>query len=167
MALHSGSCLPYGNAPRGSDAIEAVDLTETMLTLRQGKTGVRQTFEVTQVLQVVLNRARRLRRRVGSLWLFCTRDGQPYSVSGWHSAWRRLAKRSGIEDMHFHDVRAKALTDAQREAGRDYAQALAGHKSGDMTEAYVRARTTQKVRPLGRIVEGMPFCRNEESGKPR
>ncbi|MHB8392020.1 MAG: tyrosine-type recombinase/integrase, partial [Acidobacteriaceae bacterium] len=97
----------------------------------------------------------------------CTRDGRPYSVSGWNSAWRRLVKRSGIEDLHFHDVRAKALTDAQREAGRDYAQALAGHKSGDMTEAYVRARTTQKVRPLSRIVEETPFCRNEESGKPR
>ncbi len=70
--------------------------------------------------------------------------------------------RTALEDLHFHDIRAKALTDAKREAGRDYAQALAGHASGEMTEAYVRARDTQIVRPLGGIVEIAGNCRKTD-----
>lgn len=37
---------------------------------------------------------------------------------------------------------------AARALGRDYAQALAGHASGDQTETYIRARDTVPVRPL-------------------
>ena len=52
--------------------------------------------------------------------------------------WRRLKVRAELMDIHFHDLRAKAITDAKRRHGRDFAQALAGHASGDMTDAYVR-----------------------------
>ena len=58
--------------------------------------------------------------------------------------------RSGVENVHFHDIRAKALTDAKREGGLDYAQALAGHQSRDTTEGYVKARDVERVRPLKR-----------------
>lgn len=160
--------LAYLTAMRRGDILNLrlSDITDQALVIRQGKTGARQAFELTAALQSVLIRSRRLRRRVGSLWLFCARDGQPYSVSGWNSAWRRLVARTGLEDLHFHDIRAKALTDANREAGRDYAQALAGHASGEMTEAYVRARDTQTVRPLGRIVDVTLFRRKEDGEKP-
>jgi integrase len=43
-----------------------------------------------------------------------------------------------LADIHFHDLRAKAVTDAKRLHGRDFAQAFAGHASGDMKDAYVR-----------------------------
>ncbi|WP_215883824.1 tyrosine-type recombinase/integrase [Acidithiobacillus sulfurivorans] len=112
----------------------------------------------------VISRSKSLRRRVGSLYFFCTRDGQPYSVSGWNSAWRRIVAKAGVEDIHFHDIRAKALTDAKRVAGRDYAQALAGHASGDMTEAYIRAREAERITPLSRIVEKGGDCRKRNQG---
>ncbi|WP_325800247.1 site-specific integrase [Acidithiobacillus ferriphilus] len=69
-----------------------------------------------------------------------------------------------MEDIHFHDIRAKSLTDAKRVAGRDYAQALAGHASGDMTETYIRAREAERITPLGRIVENGGNCRKGKSG---
>jgi integrase len=133
--------------------------------ISQGKTGKRMAFEMTPTLASALDRARKLRRRIGSLYLFCTRDGRPYSVSGWNSSWRRILTRSGVEDAHFHDIRAKALTDAKRSAGRDYAQSLAGHASGDMTETYIRARETERITPLGKIVEEMVDCRKRPSDK--
>jgi integrase len=43
----------------------------------------------------------------------------------------------------FHDIRAKAATDSKGE-GLDY-QALLGHSKRDMSDRYVKARTTDKV----------------------
>jgi hypothetical protein len=42
---------------------------------------------------------------------------------------QRAEHKSGIEDFHFHDIRAKALTDAKR-LGMD-AQGLAGQHTND------------------------------------
>jgi integrase len=91
-----------------------------------------------------------LRRRIGTLWLFASRDGQPYTVSGFNSIWRRLVKRSGVQDVHFHDIRAKSITDAKRLGGLDYAQALAGHESRNTTEGYIKSKESERVRPLDR-----------------
>jgi len=46
--------------------------------------------------------------------------------------------KADLPALHFHDLRAKAVTDAKRAHGRDFAQALAGHASCEMTDAYVR-----------------------------
>jgi len=53
-----------------------------------------------------------------------------------------------VVDAHFHDLRATVLTAAKEQAGIDYAQALAGHASATMTEAYVARRSVTKVRPI-------------------
>ena len=120
------------------------------LVVETQKTGKRLCFEWTPALREVVERARGLRRRVGSLSLFATRDGTPYSRTGWEHAWQRLRARAGLAeaDMHFHDLRARALTDAAQARGLDYAQALGGHASRDTTEGYVRARDIKRVRPL-------------------
>ncbi|RMD79710.1 MAG: hypothetical protein D6809_02965 [Gammaproteobacteria bacterium] len=152
--------LAYLTALRRGDLmrLRLPDITEDGLLVEHQKTGARVLYTMTPALQAVLARARGLRRRASSMYLFATRDGTPYTVGGWNSAWRRLVARSGVEDVHFHDLRAKALTDAAREGGRDYAQALAGHADVSMTEAYIRAREWRKVTPLdaaaARILEG-------------
>ena len=46
-----------------------------------------------------------------------------------------------------------------------YAQALAGHASGDMTEAYIRAREAEQITPLSRIVEKYDDCRKRNQDK--
>ncbi len=81
-------------------------------------------------------------------WLATVQGAPPVAKNG-----ALRPARAGVEDAHFHDIRAKSLTDANRAAGRDYAQALAGHADGSMTEVYVRARDTQTVKPLDGVVE--------------
>ena len=82
------------------------------------------------------------------MYLFATQDGTPHSTSGFNSAWKRLKNKVGLSDIHFHDIRAKALTDAKRIAGSDYAQALGNHASVETTEIYIKSREVNTVRPL-------------------
>ena len=142
--------LAYLTALRRGDlmSLRLADISADGLTVTHRKTGARRLYQTSPGLAEVLARARKLRRRVGTLLLFATRDGQPYTESGWETAWRRLRERAGLPDVHFHDLRAKSLTDAQRLGGLDYAQALGGHERRDTTEGYVRARETVPVRPL-------------------
>ncbi|MBB3010698.1 tyrosine-type recombinase/integrase [Cupriavidus alkaliphilus] len=53
-----------------------------------------------------------------------------------------------LMDMHFHDLRAKALTDKTRAEGAAAAQALAGHTTAAMTAHYTKAREVETVTPL-------------------
>jgi hypothetical protein len=63
---------------------------------------------------------------------------------------RRLVQRGGLKDAYFHNIRAKALSDAKRDGGLDYAQTFADHDSRYTTEGYVKARDIERVRPLNR-----------------
>ncbi len=156
--------LAYLTALRRGDLLRLrlSDITDAGLEVEHGKTGARVLYQRTPALDDVLARARNLRRRTSSMYLFATRDGTPYTPSGWDSAWRRLVRRSGIEDLHFHDLRAKSLTDAARRAGRDYAQALAGHADVSMTETYIRAREWTEVQPLERIFVEEPSTKRQQ-----
>jgi hypothetical protein len=64
--------------------------------------------------------------------------GLPYTYDGFSTLWQRVRKESGIQDARIHDVRAKAITDAE-ELGMD-AQTPAGHASRTTTEGYIRRR---------------------------
>jgi len=50
--------------------------------------------------------------------------------------------------MHFHNLRAKALTDKRRQEGAEAAQALAGHTTAQMTAHYTKAREVERVSPV-------------------
>ena len=60
----------------------------------------------------------------------------------------RLVQRSELRDLPFHDIRAKALTDAKRLRGLDLAQAPGGHEHQSTTEGYVKARGVTRTIPL-------------------
>ncbi len=98
---------------------------------------------------VVIQKAQSIKRPVHSLYLFCNRRGQKYTYDGFASLWRRVVEKSGVDDVHFHDIRAKSLTDAQRQ-GRD-AQMLGGHETRSMTDHYIKQRRVEKVQPLRKI----------------
>ena len=53
-----------------------------------------------------------------------------------------------LSDVNFHDIRAKAITDAYRDRGLDYAQALGGHENRDQTERYIKKKNTEGVDPI-------------------
>jgi integrase len=124
------------------------DLTDEGISVEHHKTGARLLYQWTPALQEAVGRAKRLRRRVGSVYLFADDRGAPVKASAVQAAWIRLCKRTGIRDAHFHDLRATSLTAAKEKAGIDYAQALAGHASATMTESYVARRSVTKVKPI-------------------
>jgi integrase len=124
-------------------------ITDEGIWITQSKTGSKQLYEWTKGLHEVVARATQLKRPIRGLHLFCTRKGQPYSDSGFKAMWQRVQvkwAKSGGERFTFHDIRAKALTDAKR-MGMD-AQSLAGHATSAMTEHYIKQRDYKKVTPL-------------------
>lgn len=83
-------------------------------------------------------------------YLFTNTYGQQITATGFNSAWRRLRKKKAVNltDVNFHDIRAKAITDAYRDRGLDYAQALGGHENRDQTERYIEKKATEGGEPV-------------------
>lgn len=124
-------------------------ITDEGIWIKQSKTGSKQLYEWTDGLTEVVNRAKALKSPIRGLYLFCTRKGQPYSDTGFKAMWNRVQVKwaeSGGQRFTFHDIRAKALTDAKG-MGLD-AQSLAGHATSAMTEHYIKNREYKKVKSL-------------------
>jgi integrase len=113
------------------------DLTPEGLRVEISKTGAVALFQWTEALRELIERARGLRRRVGSLYLFASRTGQRYRISGFDSIWRRTLKRAAVKGVTFHDLRRWAINQARRQGGLDYAQAIGVHQSRQTTEGYL------------------------------
>lgn len=127
--------------------VRLADLTRKGCGWRFSKTGAVALFQWTEALREVIDRARGLRRRVGSLYLFASRTGQRYAISGFDSMWKRTLVRAGVEGLTFHDLRRWAINQAQRQGGLDYAQAIGVHQSRKSTEGYLVPGEVA-VRPL-------------------
>lgn len=124
-------------------------ITEDGIWIKQSKTGAKQLYEWTNGLIMVVARAKALKRPIRGLYLFCNRQGQPYTDSGFKAMWQRVQIKwaeSGGERFTFHDIRAKALTDAKK-LGID-AQSLAGHATASMTEHYIKQREYKRIKSL-------------------
>ena len=140
--------LAYVTGQRISDVLDlSLDVKEkNYVTLVQRKTGHRMKLRRTRGLITVIKAVtatceKRLRNSVKEKGVepetivFNSR-GLPYTYDGFSTLWQRARKESGIQDARIHDVRAKAITDAE-ELGMD-AQTLAGHASRTTTEGYIR-----------------------------
>lgn len=138
--------LVYLTGMRKGDMLKLrlADLQEDGIFVEQSKTGKRQIFEWTEALREVVDRARGLRRRIGSLYLFAGSKGQAYTSSGFDSMWQRMKRKTGLDDLHFHDLRAKTGSDSESDAE---AAKLLGHADPRMTRKTYRRRG-EKVRPL-------------------
>lgn len=65
--------------------------------------------------------------------------GSPISVNGFNSAWRRLALKMGDRHFHFHDLKAKGVSDMQGEQ-------WAGHRSKKALAVY--QRKARRISPV-------------------
>lgn len=72
-------------------------------------------------------------------------DGQPYEYEAFKSAWKRAVERSGVKDLHFHDLRGRALTDTEESHGMQAARRKGAHSTEQQTSDYVSKRKTQKT----------------------
>jgi integrase len=94
------------------------------------KTGKKLAFTVIDDLGIIITRARALRGNVLNPYLFTTGKGKQFNKYNFNSQWRELKEKAGLQesDLHFHDLRAKAGTDADN-AGIN-AQKLLGTGAG-------------------------------------
>lgn len=88
------------------------------------------------------------RSKTAKVFLFETRSHTQYTYDGISSQFKRTvakAVKEGLisESFTFHDLRGKALTDA--DAAGMSAQKLAGHRSAAQTEHYIKRKRIQKV----------------------
>lgn len=109
-----------------------------------GSTGAKVLIEWSPKLIDVVRRLKGFKKR-HLRYLFVTQDGQPYTYSGASTAWKRAVKRSGVKGVHFHDLRAKALTDVDELRGIGQAQRMGGHSTQTQTAEYVRHKVARKT----------------------
>lgn len=126
-------------------ALTIADLTERGIELRTSKTGTPVCYRWNDTLRAAVNAAKGT-RQIGPL--FITRLRRGWSESGLDTVWDKLRAKTGVTDLHWHDLRAWALTTADRLHGRERAQALGTHASPTTTDIYLRDRSVREVEPL-------------------
>lgn len=126
--------------------IKLQDVTPEGVFIKQGKTKKRMLFLACPALDDVIARAKALPRPIRGMHLLCNRYGRPYNYRTFNDHWLDAVQATGIEGVHFHDIRAKAATEA-KEMGMDY-QALLGHATRAMSDKYIRSRETSRVTTL-------------------
>lgn len=118
------------------------------ITLTQSKEGARVAIAMTDQLRATLDGLRGNVTRFPTSPVLTTQTGDRYTYSGLHSAWKRACEKAGVTNAHIHDLRRKALTDATNQMGKEAAQALAGHKSPEMTAHYYEHTQEVWVQPV-------------------
>jgi integrase len=78
-------------------------------------------------------------------WVVTSQEAQQYDYEAFKSAWARALERSGVKGLHFHDLRAKALTDKEASHGMPHAQRMGTHSTEAQTRDYVRRRKAQRT----------------------
>jgi integrase len=116
--------------------------------VRTQKTGARQEFQMTEWLRAILDRARALQARNASLYVLVYRGDRPWRQNTLRETWYRACARAGVEDAHFHDLRAAGATELDRAGGN--AQKFLGHRRRTTTETYLRDRSPNVIVPLKR-----------------
>lgn len=100
---------------------------------------MKQRIRVTPSVAAVLRAAKTLRGNLRSMTVLHNGRGQPYTQSGFQTLWQRVVKASGVEDVHFHDLKARAVTDAERKRPGSGTN-LAAHTDSKITrKIYQRA----------------------------
>lgn len=113
-------------------------------TKTEDSTGEAVDWPITPQIEKVLKRAQATGKVKSSQYVIHSIDGQPYAANALLTAWKRAARRAKLEDAGYtvKDIRAKALTDAER-AGYsiEQLQVAAAHADPRTTEIYVKARS--------------------------
>jgi integrase len=108
------------------------------------KTGAKVLIQWTPRLQATIDRIEKLAKR-NLRWVVTSQEAQRYDYEAFKSAWARAVKRSGIIDLHFNDLRAKALTDKEEREGMQHARRMGAHSTEAQTAGYVRHKRAQKT----------------------
>lgn len=117
---------------------------------KKGGEAVRVLIEWTPTLREAVEYAKSLRRKITSLYLFCSRRGQPYTDAGFKATWNRVQIRwheAGRERFTFHDLRAKGISKMKAQGRK--ASEISGHMTESTAERVYDRRRLRK----GKAVE--------------
>lgn len=139
--------LAYYTGQRPGDLLDLAetDIRGDTLEFRQHKTGAAMRLPITGGLAALLERiaARKAGFPVRVLALLTDERGHKMTKAKLRARFEAARAAAGIkgEDFQFRDMRRKAEADLRDQAGRDAAQALLGHATGEMTEHYTGGRS--------------------------
>lgn len=108
------------------------------------KTGVKLMVTWTPRLKAVIARIEAIGRR-NLRHVITNQSAQPLLYDTFATAWWRACDRAGIKGLHFHDLKAKALSDTSKKHGKKAAQTKGGHSSEKQTEDYLRLMEVQET----------------------
>lgn len=117
------------------------------IEIDQGKTGKKLAIMISQDVETVLKRAKLMEPHWPRENVLRTKWGNAYTPDGFRAMWQRycrLWEKAGNPRFHFHDLRAKSISDNE---SLDSAYLLAGHIDIKMTRK-VYDRNRRKVQPL-------------------
>lgn len=113
---------------------DAVDLSTRMITLVRTKTNRVRRIPISDALAIVLDESI---RKSTCEFVFTNRAGLPWKSNTAKRTFHDCVKRTGIEDLRFHDLRHDFATKLRRNGvGIDVIAALLGHTSLAMTQRY-------------------------------
>ncbi|WP_454711000.1 tyrosine-type recombinase/integrase [Cupriavidus nantongensis] len=103
-------------------------------------------WPITPEIEAVLERARTI-GKVKSVYVINNNVGKAYTANGILSAWKRAAKRAKLTERGYtvKDIRAKAITDAERHGySLEQLQVAATHTDAKTTQIYLKARNVPR-----------------------
>lgn len=148
--------LAYLIGQRPADTLKMTrrDIADGAVMVEQNKTGKKVRISIEGELKVVIDRIEA--RKVSSLKLIATPDGQPFTKGQLRGAFDRARIAAAAAHPHladdirryqFRDLRAKAGTDTDEHSGIAAAQEQLGHSTPMMTAQYIRHRRGKLVKP--------------------
>jgi len=141
-------CLLTGQRIGDVLKMKRTDINDNGIFIEQEKTGQRLVISWSPSLRRAISQARALAGNVRGITLFSNQKGGAASYYTIRDQWAKATATAGVDDVHLHDLRAKAGTDAKA-AGQD-SKALLGHKSESSHARYLRGLEIPVVEPLRR-----------------
>lgn len=142
--------VAYLCSQRVTDTLELriSDFRDNALWIVQNKSGQKLRVALVGVFADVVQQILDERGAAKHDFLFC-KNGQPISYNQLRYGMDKARRLAGVAkaDFQFRDLRAKAGTDKDEEAGLNAARDLLGHKNSSMTTHYVRHRKGKLVQP--------------------
>jgi len=151
--LRAAMDLAYLTGQRQGDLLklrwDQIDVNQRVIHIRQGKTGKRFGISISDALEEVLVRCKRMTPALPRAYVLRTKEGERYTSEGFRTMWQRVIKKAVAtgaikSPFTFHDLRAKSASD---NADIEDAAKLLGHQNSQMTRS-VYDRSVRIVQPL-------------------
>jgi integrase len=126
-----------------------IDVNGRVIYVRQGKTGKLFGISISEALEEVLVRCKRMTPALPRDYVLRQKSGERYTSEGFRAMWNRKIKQAFADGLiesqfTFHDLRAKAASDSDNMGS---ASALLGHQDERITRR-VYDRSIRIVAPL-------------------